>query len=189
MRFARLSFLLAAFFASSALLGACGDDPLFPDVMISVDTVTVTVPGSTAPSAIDLVRTQPPFSLLRSPELIRDAGEWDFALRRGASGGLVFLPFDQPGSPLRGAGLTRSTRGFDALAEAPRAVGAYGGDPLPVTVDAVFLLRSRQYPQSGALCVNYAKARVLAVDEAAGTAEMAIVINDNCDDERLEDDD
>lgn len=188
MRFARLSFLLTAFLASSALLGACGDDPLFPDVMISVDTVTVTVPGSTAPSAIDLVRTQPPFSLLRSPELIRDAGEWDITLRRGASG-LVFLPFDQPGSPLRGAGITRSNRGFDDLAEAPRAVGAYGETPLPVTADAVFLLRSRQYPQSGSLCVNYAKAKVLAVDEAAGTAEVAIVINDNCDDERLEDDD
>jgi hypothetical protein len=189
VRFARLSFLLTAFLASSALLGACGDDPLFPDVMISVDTVTVTVPGSTAPSAIDLVRTQPPFDLLRNPELIRDAGEWDITLRRGASGGLVFLPFDQPGSPLRGAGITRSNRGFDDLAEAPRGVAAYGEEPVAVTADAVFLLRSRQYPQSGTLCVNYAKVRVLAVDEAAGTAEVAIVVNDNCDDERLEDDD
>lgn len=189
MRFARLSFLLAAFLASTALLGACGDDPLFPDVMISVDTVTVTVPGSTAPSAIDLVRTQPPFTLLRNPELIRDAGEWDITLRRGAAGGLVFLPFDQPGSPLRGAGITRSNRGFDALDEAPRGVSAYGEDPVPVGVDAVFLLRSRQYPQSGTLCVNYAKAKVLEVDEAAGTVRLAVVVNDNCDDERLEDDD
>lgn len=189
MRLARLSFLLTALLASSALLGACGDDPLFPDVMISVDTVTVTVPGSTAPSAIDLVRTQPPFTLLRNPELIRDAGEWDITLRRTDAGGLVFLPFDQPGSPLRGAGILPTTRDFDGIREAPRAVNAYQEGAVAVSVNATYLLRSRQYPQSGALCVNYAKARVLAVDAAAGTAEVAIVVNDNCDDERLEDDD
>lgn len=189
MRFARLSFLLAVLFASSALLGACGDDPLFPDAQISVDTVTVTVPGSTAPSAIDLVRTQPPFDLLRNPELIRDAGEWDITLRRTEAGGLVFRPFDQPGSPLRGAGIQPTTRDFDAIREAPRAVGAYQEAPVAVSANATFLLRSRQYPQSGALCVNYAKAKVLAVDAAAGTAEVVIAVNDNCDDERLEDDD
>ena len=189
MRFARLFVLLTALIASSALLGACGDDPLFPEVQISVDTVTVAVPGSTSPSAIDLVRTQPPFALLRSPELIRDAGEWDITLRRTESGGLIFRPFDQPGSPLRGAGILPTTRDFDGIREAPRAVGAYEESPVAVSVNATYLLRSRQYPQSGTLCVNYAKAKVLEVDAAAGTARLAIVVNDNCDDERLEEDD
>lgn len=188
MRFVRLFFLATAFFASSAVLAACGDDPLFPDVQISSDTVTLTVPGTSAPSAVDLVRIQAPFTLLRNPELVRDAGEWDITLRRTESGGLVFRPFDQPGSPLRGAGITTTTADYDRIDEAPRSTGAYSGDPVAVTLNGVYLLRSRQYPSTAGLCVNYAKLKVLAVDAAAGTAQVAIAINDNCDDERLEDD-
>ncbi|MBW3572823.1 MAG: hypothetical protein KY467_17140 [Gemmatimonadetes bacterium] len=189
MRFARLPFLLTVLFASSGLLGACGDDPLFPEVRLSVDTVTLTVPGGTAPSAIDLVRIQPPFTILRRPELVQDAGEWDVALRATEAGGLVLRPFGQPGSPLRGAGLLATTRDYDSIDEAPRTVSAYLGDPVPATVGAVYFIRSRQYPAGGGgLCVNYAKAKVLAVDAAAGTAQLALTINDNCDDERLEED-
>lgn len=188
MRVVRVFFLLAAFIASSALLGACGDDPLFPDVQISTDTVTLTVPGSAAPSAIDLVRIQAPFTILRNPELTRDAGEWDITLRRTEAGGLVFRPFDQPGSPYRGAGIRPTTDDFDRIGEAPRATTAYNGDAAPVSVNSVFYLRSRQYPSQAGLCVNYAKAKVLALDAAAGTAQVALAINDNCDDERLEDD-
>jgi hypothetical protein len=59
---------------------------------------------------------------------------------------------------------------------------------VPVTVNGVYLFRSRQYPTSSGLCVNYARAKVLAADPAAGTARLAIVINRSCDDERLQDD-
>lgn len=188
MRFARLFVLLAAFFASSALLGACGDDPLFPDVALSTDTVTLTVPGSAAPSAIDLVRIQPPFTVLRNPELVRDAGEWDVTLRRTPQGTLELRPYDQPGSPYRGAGILPTDEDFDRIDEAPRATGAYSGESVAVTPNSVYYLRSRQYPSQAGLCVNYAKAKVLAVDAAAGTARVVLVINDNCDDERLEED-
>ncbi|HEX6373948.1 MAG TPA: hypothetical protein VF006_33780 [Longimicrobium sp.] len=179
---------MTALVAGTALLGACGDDPLFPDVQITTDTVTVTVPGGTAPSAVDLVRIQAPFTLLRSPELVRDAGEWDITLRRAEGGGLIFRPFDQPGSPLRGAGILPTSDSFDRISEAPRGTNDYGNDAVPVSLNAVYYLRSRQYPSQAGLCVNYAKAKVLALDAAAGTAQLAIVINDNCDDERLEDD-
>ena len=187
MRFARLFFLIAGLFASSALLGACGDDPLFPDVQITTDTVTLTVPGDLKPSALDIARATLPFTLLRRPELVQDAGEWDIALRRTGAG-LVFLPFGEPGSPFRGAGIRTTTDDYDTIDEAPRAVTAYGTQAVPVTVNQVYLFRSRQYGTSGGVCVNYARAKVLATDVAAGTARLAIVINRNCDDERLQED-
>jgi hypothetical protein len=187
VRFARLFFLIAGLFASSALLGACGDDPLFPDVQVTTDTVTLTVPGDLQPSALDIARATLPFTLLRRPELVQDAAEWDIALRR-TGGGLSFLPFDEPGSPYRGAGIRTTTEDYDGIDEAPRATGAYGDDAVPVTVNAAYLFRSRQYPTQTGLCVNYARAKVLSVDVAAGTARVAIVINRNCDDERLQDD-
>lgn len=186
MRFARLYFLLAALFATSAL-GACGDDPFFPDVQISTDTVTLTVPGTEAASALDLARAQVPFTLLRRPERVEDAAEWDIALRRGGAG-LLFLPFDQPGSPFRGAGIRLVSDDYDTIEEAPRATTAYGEQSVAATVNQVYLFRSRQYPTSSGLCVNYARAKVLSTDAAAGTARVAIVINRNCDDERLQDD-
>jgi hypothetical protein len=186
VRFARLYLLLAALFAASAL-GACDDDPLFPDVEISTDTVTLTVPGTTAASALDLARAQVPFTLLRRPERVEDAGEWDIALRRGGAG-LLFYPFDQPGSPFRGAGIRLSSDDFDTIDEAPRGTTAYGEQSVAVIVNQVYLFRSRQYPTSGGLCVNYARAKVLSTDAAAGTARVALVINRNCDDERLQDD-
>lgn len=187
MRFARLFVLLAACVAGPALLAACGDDPLFPDVELSTDTVTLTVPGSDAASALDLARAQIPFTLLRRPELIQDAGEWDVALRRSGAG-LVFQPFAEPGSPFRGAGIRTSTEDYDGIDEAPRATSAYGDQAVPATMNGVYLFRSRQYAASGGVCVHYARAKVLATDAPAGTARVAIVINRNCDDERLQED-
>ena len=95
VRFARFAVLLSIVFASSALLGACEENSLFPDVALSVDTVTLTVPGLDQPSALDLVQAQPPFLLLRRPELVRDAQEWDIALRRGTTG-LLLRPQEMP---------------------------------------------------------------------------------------------
>lgn len=187
MRFARLYLVIAALVVAPAL-AACGDDPLFPDVAISSDTVTLTVPGGTAPSALDLVRIQAPFTLLRRPELVQDAGEWDVTLRRNESGALVFRTFSQPGSPYRGAGIRTTTEDFERIDEAPRATTAYTDQPVPVTVGGTYYFRSRQYPSQRGTCVNYARARVVAMDAAAGTARVAIAINDNCDDERLRDD-
>jgi hypothetical protein len=188
VRFARFAVLVSLVFASSALLGACGDDPLFPEVVLSVDTVTLTVPGADMPSALDLVQAQPPFTLLRRPELLRDAGEWDIALRRGESG-LLLRPYTAPAASLRGAGIAPATEDYDRIREAPRATNAYADDPVAAGVGSTFFFRSRQYPtQAGTLCVNYAKAKVLAVDLAAGTARLALTQNENCDDERLEED-
>lgn len=185
MRFARVLLLLSAFLASSALLGACGDDPFLPEVLITTDTVTLTIPGTTAPSALDLARVQEPFTLLRRPELLQDADEWDIALRR-SDGGLAFRPYHSPGSPLRGAGIATTPDDYDSITEAPRGDNAYVTQLVAATAGGVYFFRSRQYPTGlGGICVNYAKAKVLEVDPAAGTVRLAIVLNDNCDDERL----
>lgn len=187
VRFARFAVLLSMAFASSALLGACQGDAFGVDAAISVDTVTLTVPGVDAPSALDLVQAQPPFLLLRRPELVRDAQEWDIALRRGATG-LQLRPQEIDASQLRGAGIALTSDAYDGITEAPRATSAYGTDPLAVTVGATYFFRSRQYPVQTVLCVNYAKAKVIAMDVAAGTARIALTQNDNCDDERLTED-
>ena len=151
--------------------------------------VTLTVPGGDVASALDLARVQPPYTLLRRPELVRDASSWDFALRRTEAGGLALRPYDAPGSPYRGAGIVATTEDFDRINEAPRSTGRYGEEPAPVAVGTTWYLRSRQYPAvTGQICLKYAKARALEVDAAAGTVKLALVLNDNCDDERLEDD-
>lgn len=189
MRFARLYLLLASLFVSSAALSACGDDPLFADILLTVDTVTLTVPGADVASALDLARVQPPYTLLRRPELVRDASSWDFALRRTEAGGLVLRPYDAPGSPYRGSGIAVTTEDFDRIDEAPRASGRYGEELAPVAVGTTWYMRSRQFPSTvGSICLKYAKAKALEVDAAAGTLKLALVLNDNCDDERLEDD-
>jgi hypothetical protein len=187
VRFARFAVLLSMVFASSALLGACEGDAFGVDVALSVDTVTLTVPGVDQPSALDLVQAQPPFLLLRRPELVRDAQEWDIALRRGTTG-LLLRAQETQASQLRGAGIAPAGQDFDAITEAPRATSAYGVDPVAAAVGATYFFRSRQYPLQTVLCVNYAKAKVLAVDVAAGTARMVVTQNNNCDDERLADD-
>ena len=187
VRFARFAVLLSIVFASSALLGACEGDSFGVDVAIKVDTVTLTVPGVDQPSALDLVQAQPPFLLLRRPELVRDAQEWDIALRRGTTG-LLLRPQEIEASQLRGAGIVLADQDYDAATEAPRGTTAYGEAPVAVTLGATYFIRSRQYPLQTVLCVNYAKAKVVAMDLAAGTARIALTQNDNCDDERLADD-
>lgn len=188
MRFARFAVLLSVLLASGVMMGACGDDPLFPDVALTTDTVTLTVPGTDLPSALDLVRIQPPFTLLRRPELVRDAGEWDIALRREGAA-LVLRPYEAPGSPYRGAGVALASQDYDRIADAPRGNSSYSATGVAATQGGAYFMRSRQYPtSSGQLCVNYAKAKLLSLDAAAGTAQVAIVLNDNCDDERLKDD-
>lgn len=187
MRFARLFVLLSSLIASSALLAACDDDPLFGEVSLTTDTVTISVPGTSVASAVDLARVQSPYTLLRRPELVQDASEWDVALRRSGAG-LVLLPYREIGSPYRGAGIAPTSTDFDRIDEAPRATTAYDDEAVAVAVNNVYYLRSRQYPTSSGLCVNYAKAKIMAVDAAAGTAQVALTINQNCDDERLVDD-
>ena len=187
-RFARFAVLLALPLA--AVLTACEDDPFVTETLLTRDTVSIGLPaGAEAlPSALDLVRGQDP-SLLRYPELVFHAEQWDFALRRPTAGSLALRPYTAPGSGLRPAGIATASGDFEAIAEAPRTASSYSTETVPIALNASYFLRSRQALLSvGATCFKYAKVKVLALDAAAGTAQLVVVINENCDDERLVED-
>jgi hypothetical protein len=161
---------------------------LLGTLILSPDTAVVGLPGGNAEgSAIDIVRAGGDFDLVRRPELLTDAEQWDLALR-STPDGLVFRPFAPVASQFRGAGIAVATRAFDAVDEAPRGTSSYSTDPVPVTLNGVYLLRSRQFTSGSVLCVKYAKLQVVAIDQAASTVRVAVVINEGCDDERLADD-
>lgn len=183
----RFSALMVLLLACAPLLSACEDNGFLGQLVVSVDTVVVGLPGGNAEgSAVDIVRGES-LSLLRNPEQVADAERWDVALRR-TDAGLVLRPFAPVASSFRGAGITVATQAFDAIEKAPRGTSSYGTDPVPVTPGAVYILRSRQFNSGGIICVKYAKLRVEAVDEAAGTVRLALLINEGCDDERLAED-
>lgn len=184
----RLFALLASLLACAPLLSACDDGGLLAELILSPDTAVIGLPaGNAAGSAIDIVRASGDFDLVRNPERLTDAEQWDVALRSTAAG-LVFRPFVPVASALAGAEIAVSTRSFDDLDKAPRGTATYTREPVPVTANGVYLLRSRQFTSSGVLCVKYAKMRVLELNAALQTVRVAVVINEGCDDERLADD-
>jgi hypothetical protein len=170
--------------ALGTALSACDGEPLLSPQIVS-DTVTIAVPDAPSglASAIDLVRIAPPYTLRRRPEQLQDSQQWDFALRR-TDGGLALRPIVPVGGG-RGAGLARSGTDWDALTSAPRPVQAYLFETVPLEEGATFVARSRQYGGSGMACVKFAKLQVLALDVVAGTAHLRVVVNENCEDERL----
>lgn len=183
----RLLTLLAPLALAAPLLSACEDNGFLADVLLSTDTVTIGLPGGETASAVDVARTFLGASLLRRPETVRDAQEWDVALRRT---GTVFSlrPNEALATGLRGAGIAQANTPFETAEEAPRETSAYSSDPVALAVGNSYFIRTRQFPAGVSLCVKYAKMKVLALDQAAGTAQLALVINENCSDERLTDD-
>jgi hypothetical protein len=180
----RLFALLVPLAAAAPLLSACDDNNFLVEVILSTDTVTVGLPGSGLRSALDLARTTLGASLLRAPETLADAQEWDVALRR-ADGVFSLRPNTLTGSNFRGAGISVSEKPFDTVDKAPRGNSAYSSEPRVLTVGSTYLVRSRQFAAGLSVCQKYAAVKVLALDQAAGTAQLALRINENCDDERL----
>lgn len=184
----RLIALLASLFACAPLLTACDDNGLLGTLILSSDTTAIGLPGGNAEgSAIDIVRSGGDFDLVRNPERLTDAEQWDFALR-STSAGLVFRPFTPVASQFRGAGIAVSDRAFADLDRAPRGTASYSSAPVAVRVGGVYLLRSRQFASGNAVCVKYAKIQVLEINQATSTVRFEVVINEGCDDERLADD-
>lgn len=184
----RLRFLaLLAALACAPLLTACEENGFLADLVLSPDTVTIGLPGSAEGSALDIVRATAGARLVRNPERLEDAEQWDVSLRR-TDAGLVLRPFDPVGSQLAGAGLAVASGDFDAIEDAPRGNSSYSSEDLPLAANGVYFVRSRQFPSGGIPCVKYAKLKVLELNAAAGTVRFAAVINEGCDDERLADD-
>jgi hypothetical protein len=184
----RLRFiaLLAPLLACAPLLSACDDNGFLSELILSPDTATVALPGASVGSALDIVRVSSN-RLVRMPERLEDAEQWDVALRRNEGGALVLRPFRPVGGGLRGAGIAVASEAFEQIEDAPRGDASYGTDPVAVTEGASYFVRSRQFSGTGVVCVKYAKLKAVTVNQAAGTARFAMVINDGCDDERLAD--
>jgi hypothetical protein len=185
----RILALFASLVAVAPLLTACENDGFLQDAIVLTDTVVLGLPGSDRGSALDLVRASANATLVRRPERLQDAEQWDIALRRTEAGALVLRPYDALGTGARGAGIAVAERAFEAIDEAPRGNAAYSQEDVPATLNATYFFRSRQF--AGALsgsCVKYAKAKIIEVDAALNRVRFALAINENCDDERLTDD-
>ena len=174
-----------------AALTACEDPSgTGQEAQLLTDTVTLVVPdparpleGDASGSALDIVPGPDGQIVIRKPERASDAGRWDVTLRR-RGGDLALVP--PAVLQLRGvqarAAVTRVESSFDDVRDASVRV-AFAPDSIAVLRPAgVYVLRSRNC-RSG---VNqYAKLEALAVDPAAGTAQLRVVANRQCGDPRL----
>lgn len=160
------------------------------EAQLLTDTVTLVTPdparpleGDASGSALDIVASALGEIVVRRPERAGDAGQWDVTLRR-RGGELVLVPpavLDLRGAQARAA-VTRVESTFDDVRDASVRV-AFAPDSVAVLQPAaVYVLRSRNC-QSGAN--QYAKLEALAVDRAAGTAQLRVVANRRCNDPRL----
>jgi hypothetical protein len=187
MHFPRRIDLLIATFASVALLSACEDNPYLAEAIISSDTVTLALPGEGRYSALDIARAFPGAPLLRAPETLADAEQWDVGLR--LNDGVFSLRANElTGNPLglRGAGIGSSGIPFETIDKAPSDLGAYASKLVAIVVGQTYVIRSRQFVLGGH-CHKFAVTKVLAADVAAGTARLALKVNELCGDERLSD--
>jgi hypothetical protein len=180
-----LLVVVAAVLPSALALSACGDSTGLGKATIYVDSsVVLAVPtaSDTTPSAFDL----PPF-LLRFPEQLSEAENWDFALRRsGSTLRLIPNPF-QTGTlaPL----IARSNNTLASIDRAPTARSAYGDTAVTLQQGAVYIMRSRRYSNGvGGTCYVFGKAEVKSLDLVAETATFILVVNPGCADDRLEQD-
>lgn len=161
------------------------------EAQLVTDTVTLVVPDPARPlegdvtgSALDVVASAFGEILVRRPERVSDAGQWDVAIRR-RGGELVLMP--PAVLALRGAqgraAITPVEVAFDDLRDASTR-GTFTPDSVAVLRPAaVYLLRSRDCSSGGGN--QYAKLEALAVDVAAGTARLRVVANRQCNDPRL----
>jgi hypothetical protein len=170
-------------FALAVSLGACQDDPYgLNQVLIAQDTVKLAAPTAdslSVGSALDVTTA----NAVRFPERSSDAQAWDVALRQ--SGGQLYLrPY--PGSPTQiGAGIVGPTSDvFESVKTAPSR-NQYGDSAVVVQEGKTYLLRSRQFAETGVVCVRYAKITPVLVNAAAGTARIAVATSAQCNDRRL----
>jgi hypothetical protein len=177
------------------VLAAC-DDPnagLFEPV-IREDTVDLAAPlvDPAIPTALDVAYAA---SVIRGryPELVSDAEEWDFAIRR-ENGEILLVPaqvfgFRNPIGGASSAAIVASNRAFDEVIEAPGRADLESDTMMPIREGNVYVVRSRRTAASFGGCENYAKVQPLDVDVAAGTVKLRIVGNARCNDPRLAEED
>jgi hypothetical protein len=178
----RLVIAAAVAFALTASLGACNDPYGANTAIIASDTVKLAAPTTDSVnvgSALDVTTA----NAVRFPERSSDALAWDVALRQ--TGGQFYLrPY--PGTPNQvGAGIIGPTSDvFEKVSTAPSR-NQYGDTTVVAQEGKTYLVRSRQFAESGVVCVRYAKLTPVALNAAAGTARIAVATSAQCNDRRL----
>lgn len=172
------------------VLAACDDPNAFNiDPIIVDDTVALAVPGVDPAVGTALDITSPPGTRsvvgARFPERVADAAQWDFALRL-EGGALVLKPTGAFGFD-SGAGITQpiTDRAFDQVSEAPSSGSFVTDSAVVLRTGAVYVARSRQIPCGLGGASQYARIEAVALDAAAGTAQLRVVTNEVCNDTRL----
>jgi hypothetical protein len=177
-------FLLIFAAALSAPAVAACDDPtsfLNEPTLRADSALVVRAPTAAGPDAPSAFNGAGPTVV--SPERPQFAGQYDFALRQ-SGGTFRFVALE---TPTRGArpGIMASTTPFENIDEASRRRSEYSDSSLVLATGASYIYRTRQYQSPVGPCFNYGKLKVLALDPALGTASLQVLVNLNCDDERL----
>jgi hypothetical protein len=189
----RWTFAVSVLGLAATLVTACGDSTgaLFNPVMVNAE-VTVAAPlpqNATLPTALD-VMSDGAFGVQggRFPETVRDALEWDFAVRI-RNGALVLIPARGIGVVDSRAGLTEPLVGqtLESLREAPGARTFIMDTPVVMQTGNVHAARSRESRGGffGFGCVQYSKFQVLEANPATGILRVQVVTNERCGDPRL----
>lgn len=167
-----------------APLAACDDtSSAFGAPSLSGDsTLVLRAPTATGADVASAVDAAVPAAV--SPELPQYAGQWDFALRQ--NGGTFRLVTLDTGSPVTRPGISPRQEAFDNIEKASRRRSEYSDSTLTISQGSVYTFRTRYRSNQ---CFSYGKMRVVALDAALGTARLDVVVNRNCDDERLIPDD
>lgn len=182
---------IALLVAVGASLSACGENPFTAgDAVILSDTVKLAAPtadSANVGSALDVIFE----NAVRFPERVGDAGNWDVALRV-EGGALVLRPITTQAGFV-GSSVLTDARTYESIKSAPGS-GAFadsinatqGNHTIPLEQGKTYLLRSRQYLETGVgVCVRYAKISAVEVNAAAATARFAVTSNGICNDRRL----
>ncbi len=169
-------------------VSGCGDSTGldFNPILVS-DTVTIFAPLSAnlgLPSALD-VTSDGAFGIVggRFPERIRDALQWDVAVRI-LGGNVVLIPARGIGVVDSRAALTPPIVGstFETLREAPGQSTFTADSAIVMSSGNVHVVRSREFSPG---CMQFAKLQPLAVDPVAGSVHFRVVTNQRCSDPRL----
>lgn len=175
----RLRFALIFLAAVSA--SACDDDLGIQPWDATPDTIplfSLSRPDLLGlPSAYDFVNRRQV-----EVETPGNGGNWDVAL--GESNGQLQLI---PASAFEGQGSSRARiatitgTAFNSLEEAPSDTARYTALPVNLTAGGVYVVRTRRSACGFSSASFFAKIQALTVDNAAGRATFAVVVNPFCD--------
>jgi hypothetical protein len=177
----RFSFILLAAISTAA----CDEELGLQEWDATPDTVSLYSLSRTdllgLPSAYD-------FSNQRVVEVEAPGagGNWDFALAGTTQLELIPAPAFEGQASARAAIAPITGQTFESLMEAPSDTSKFTRQPVPITVGAVYAIRTRRVACGFSTSVHYGKIKVLTADPVKGSASFSVVVNPFCNDRSFE---